>query len=273
MFADSQYPDRRTMLRRCGMGAGMLGLASLLREDGVFPAATAANLVRPATDPLAPLLPDTVASAKAVIWLFINGGPSQVDTWDYKPALSRWSGKSIREFDGTFEDTTGFFRDQVGGLMPSPFRFERHGECGKHVSSLFPHLARHVDKMAFIHSCYGESNNHSPALFMINSGLPRMGYPCVGSWVTYGLGRQSENLPAFVVMSDPLGRGLPKGQALNWGAGFLPSAYQGTWLKPQGRPDRQPGSSGRRLRYGPTAAPRPARSTESPSLGHRPAGT
>jgi hypothetical protein len=90
--------------------------------------------------------------------------------------------------------------------------------------------------MSFIHSCYTNSNNHSPALFMMNTGVTRMGNPCVGSWVTYGLGSESENLPSFVVMSDPLNRGLPKGNALNWGAGFLPSVYQGTWLKPSGEP-------------------------------------
>ena len=90
--------------------------------------------------------------------------------------------------------------------------------------------------MAFLHSCFTKSNNHSPALFTVNTGLPKMGLPCVGSWVTYGLGSESQNLPAFVTMSDPLGRGLPKGYAQNWGAGFLPSVYQGTWLKPSGEP-------------------------------------
>ena len=120
--------------------------------------------------------------------------------------------------------------------MKSPFEFKQHGQCGKHVSSIFPRLAKHVDRMAFIHSGHTESNNHSPALFMMNCGLPRMGYPCVGSWVTYGLGSSSDSLPAFVVMSDPKGRGLPKGHAANWGAGYLPSVYQGTHLRPTGDP-------------------------------------
>ena len=120
--------------------------------------------------------------------------------------------------------------------MKSPFEFKQHGQCGKHISSIFPHLAKHVDRMAFIHSGHTESNNHSPALFMMNCGLPRMGYPCVGSWVTYGLGSSSDSLPAFVVMSDPKGRGLPKGHAANWGAGFLPSVYQGTHFRPTGDP-------------------------------------
>jgi hypothetical protein len=104
------------------------------------------------------------------------------------------------------------------------------------VSSIFPYLGGHVDKMAFIHSGYSESNNHSTALFKMNCGLPRMGFPCVGSWVTYGLGSQSQNLPGFVVMSDPQGRGLPKGHAANWSAGFLAGVYQGTHLKPHGQP-------------------------------------
>jgi hypothetical protein len=155
-----------------------------------------------------------------------------VDTWDYKPALAKRDGQTLEGFDRF----TGFFANSVGGLMKSPFEFKQHGQCGKHVSSIFPRLAKHVDRMAFIHSGHTESNNHSPALFMMNCGLPRMGYPCVGSWVTYGLGSSSDSLPAFVVMSDPKGRGLPKGHAANWGAGYLPSVYQGTHFRPTGDP-------------------------------------
>ena len=232
-FSDSRC-NRRQWLNRCGMGCGLMGLAALLQDQGHLALGASANDT--ATSPHTAKLAHFPAKARSVIWLFINGGPSQVDTFDYKPALTKWEGKSLKEFDSSFKDTTGFFRNQVGGLMPSPFSFQRHGECGKWVSSLFPNLARHVDKMAFIHSIYSESNNHSPALFMMNSGLPRMGYPCVGSWVTYGLGSESRSLPAFVVMSDPRGRGLPKGNANNWSAGFLPSVFQGTWLKPQGDP-------------------------------------
>ncbi len=104
------------------------------------------------------------------------------------------------------------------------------------MSELFPNMAKHVDKMAFLYSCWTDSNNHSPALFKVNTGFSRMGYPCVGAWTTYGLGSESQNLPAFVVMYDTLGRGIPKGHSQNWGAGFLPSIYQGTALKPQGMP-------------------------------------
>lgn len=219
---------RRQLLRSAGSGFGSLGLASLLAQEGMLGGSVAAGEM----DPLAPKSGHFDGKAKAVIWLFINGGPSHVDTWDYKPELEKRDGK---ELDG-FDKQTGFFANAVGPLMKSPFRFTPRGECGKTVSSLFPKLGEHVDKMAFIHSGHTESNNHSPALFMMNSGQPRMGLPCVGSWVTYGLGSESRDLPAFVVMSDPLDRGLPKGSAANWGAGFLPSVYQGTWLKPKGDP-------------------------------------
>ena len=212
---------RRAMLQRCGMGMGSLGLWSLLQQEGLAGQST-----------LAPKNPHFVAKAKSVIWIFTNGGPSQVDTWDYKPALAKQDGQTLEGFDRF----TGFFANSVGGLMKSPFEFKQHGQCGKHISSIFPRLAKHVDRMAFIHSGHTESNNHSPALFMMNCGLPRMGYPCVGSWVTYGLGSSSDSLPAFVVMSDPKGRGLPKGHAAYWGAGFLPSVYQGTHFRPTGDP-------------------------------------
>jgi hypothetical protein len=230
--------SRRQMLSRAGAGFGLLGLAGLLQDEGLLESsASAADLGEERSlNPLAPHEGHFPAKAKSVIWVFINGGPSHVDTWDYKPALSKWNGKSIKEFDPGFQDTTGFFKNAVGNLMQSPFEFTPRGECGKMVSEIFPHLGRHVDKMAFVHSGHTESNNHSPALFAMNTGMPRMGFPCVGSWVTYGLGSESRNLPGFVVMSDPKGRGLPKGHAANWSAGFLPGVYQGTHLRPQGEP-------------------------------------
>ncbi|MDB4391603.1 DUF1501 domain-containing protein, partial [Akkermansiaceae bacterium] len=218
----TDFYTRRDWLQKAGAGFGGLGLASLLADEGLLGT----------NDPLAPKVAHFPGKAKSVIWLFINGGPSQVDTWDYKPELEKMDGKELKGFD----KNTGFFANAVGPLMKSPFEFTPRGQCGKMVSSIFPKLGEHVDKMAFIHSGYTESNNHSPALFMMNSGLPRMGNPCLGSWVTYGLGSESRDLPAFVVMSDPLNRGLPKGAAANWGAGFLPSVYQGTWLKPKGDP-------------------------------------
>ena len=234
----SQFPrnvsTRREWLRRAGCGFGLLGLTAMLHEHGGLGPLRADGLGARALDPLASVTPHFEARAKRVIWIFVNGGPSQVDTWDYKPALEKAHGKSIKEFDANFSNTTGFFKDAVGDLMKSPFEFRPRGECGKMVSSLFPHLGEHVDKMAFIHSGFTESNNHSPALFAMNTGLARMGFPCVGSWVTYGLGSECRDLPAFVVMSDPKGRGLPKGSAANWSAGFLPGVFQGTHLRPTG---------------------------------------
>ena len=227
--------SRRQLLAKAGCGFGMLGLTSLLQQEGMLAeSALADTFSSRALNPLAPQKSHFDAKATRIVWLFINGGPSQVDTWDYKPELTKWNGKSIKEFDSEFKATTGFFKDSVGNLMQSPFKFTPRGECGKMIPEIFPNLGAHADKMAFIHSGHTESNNHSPALFAMNTGIARMGFPCVGSWVTYGLGSESSDLPAFVVMSDPKGRGLPKGHAANWSAGFLPGVFQGTHLKPQG---------------------------------------
>ncbi|MDG2122509.1 MAG: DUF1501 domain-containing protein [Verrucomicrobiales bacterium] len=216
-----QILSRRQLLQIAGGGLGALAVDSMLAAETNFGAST-----------LASRQPHFNAKAKSVIWLFINGGPSQVDTWDYKPELEKRDGTQLEGFD----PTTGFFDGAVGPLMKSPFEFKQHGQSGAWVSSIFPHLAKHVDKMAFVKSFHTGSNNHSPALFMATTGVPRMGHPCVGSWVTYGLGTENQNLPAFVVMSDPLDRGLPKGHAANWSNGFLPGAFQGTWLRPKGNP-------------------------------------
>ncbi|MBS0209685.1 MAG: DUF1501 domain-containing protein [Planctomycetes bacterium] len=225
--------DRRAFLRRGGGGFGLLALAGLLESQGLLSqGAFAARPDARRLHPLAPQPPHFPVKAKNVIWLFMNGGPSQVDTWDYKPELDKRDGTELAGFD----NSTGFFTNQVGPLMKSPFKFERRGESGAWVSEIFPNLGAHVDDMAFIHSCFTQTNNHSPALFEINTGFSRMGFPCVGSWVTYGLGTENQDLPAFVAMYDTLGRGLPKGHAQNWGAGFLPGIYQGTALNAQGEP-------------------------------------
>jgi hypothetical protein len=230
----SHIADRRTFLARAGQGIGMLALADLLATDGLLApsAAAAATAGSRSLNPLAPQPPHFAAKAKSVIWLFMNGGQSHVDTWDYKPELAKRDGKELEGYD----KNTGFFANAVGGLMKSPFKFTQHGESGAWASDLFPNLSAHIDDMAFIHSCYTQTNNHSPALFQINTGMSRMGFPCIGSWTTYGLGSESKNLPAFVVMYDTLGRGLPKGYASNWSAGFLPGVYQGTALNAQGAP-------------------------------------
>jgi hypothetical protein len=227
----SHYASRRQFLRHAGSGAGMLALAALLQDQGLAPTANAAT-PGVALNPMAPRQSHFPSKAKNVIWLFMNGGPSQVDTWDYKPELAKRDGQELAGFD----KNTGFFTDQVGPLMKSPFNFAQHGESGAWVSEIFPKMAEHVDQMAFIHSCFTKTNNHSPALFEINTGMSRMGFPCMGAWVTYGLGSENRNLPGFVAMYDTLGRGLPKGHAQNWGAGFLPGVFQGTALNAQGAP-------------------------------------
>ena len=150
---NNPFFNRRQLLAHSGAGAGILGLSSLLGSEGLLSAAET-----PALDPLAPRQPHFPAKAKAVIWLFINGGPSHVDTWDYKPELEKSDGKELEGFD----KFTGFFSGAVGPLMKSPFKFAQHGESGKWVSDIFPQLSQHVDKMAFIHSAYAKSNNHSP---------------------------------------------------------------------------------------------------------------
>jgi hypothetical protein len=216
--------SRRDFLRSAGGGFGMLALNSILWEQGL------AADTEFGPNPMSPRAPHFPARAKSVIWLFMNGGPSHIDTWDYKPGLDKANGKKLEGFDAT----TAFFNNAVGPLLKSPFAFKQYGQSGMWASSLFPHLSQHVDKMAFIKSFRTESNNHSPALFMVNTGDTRMGRPCVGSWVTYGLGTENQNLPAFVVMTDPLGRGMPKGYASNWSNGFLPGAFQGSWVRPQG---------------------------------------
>src|SRR3990172_9848095 len=169
------YPSRRAFLRHVGNGFGLVALGGLLEQEGLL--RTAAAATGQAVNPLTPKPPHFPTKAKSVIWLFMNGGPSHVDTWDYKPELAKRDGQELPGFD----KTTGFFADQVGPLMKSPFKFERHGQCGAWVSELFPNMAQHVDRMAFLYSCWTDSNNHSPALFKVNTGMSRMGFPCLGS--------------------------------------------------------------------------------------------
>ena len=225
-------PSRRQLLRQAGCGVGLLGLAGILHDEGLLlsgsshrgePDGSARNRIFPQRQNESFGSSSTADRARST-----RGTTS--------PQLAKWDGKSMRQFDRSSRTRRAFSRTRSAIIMKSPFTFTPRGECGKMVSSIFPHLGQHVDKMAFIHSAYSESNNHSTALFKMNCGLPRMGFPCVGSWVTYGLGSPSQDLPGFVVMSDPQGRGLPKAHAANWTAGFLPGVYQGTHLKPQGQP-------------------------------------
>ena len=207
----------------------MVALATMLQERGLLAVPTNGPT---AANPLEPRPSHFPAQAKSVIWLFMNGGQSQVDTYDYKPALEKHDGQPLAKLD----KKTAFFQNSLGGLMKSPFKFAQHGKAGSWLSEIFPNLSRHADELAFIHSCHAESNNHAPALFQINTGFTRQGMPCLGAWTTYGLGCETQSLPAFVVMTDTLGRGFPKGYAQNWSAGFLPGVFQGTALNFQGAP-------------------------------------
>jgi len=173
--------------------------------------------------------PHFAPKAKRVVMIFCPGGVSQVDTFDYKPELAKRHGQPL----GKKIDT---FFGQPGNLMKSPFAFKRQGACGQWVSDLFPHLAECVDDLTFIHSIQAKSSNHTPAGFQMLTGFTMNGFPSIGSWVSYGLGSESENLPAFVVLPDP--RGLPAGGSINWTCGFLPAAHQGVAFRSTGEPVR-----------------------------------
>ena len=218
-----RFVNRRRLLQTAGAGFGGLALQHLLGQEGRLRAAAPGN-------PLAARLPHFAARAKSVIFIFAYGGPSHVDMLDYKPALEKWHGKSIPVFnkEDAFNTTT---KDTA---MKSPYKFRRHGESGIAVSELLPHISTCVDQMCVINSMHCESNNHAPATFQMNTGFTLSGRPSMGSWVTYGLGSQSDSLPAFVVMWDH--RGGPVGGAQNWTSGFLPAAYQGTPFRSQGEP-------------------------------------
>jgi hypothetical protein len=203
--------SRRDFLWELGGGLGGVALATMVNDANA------------ATNPLASRTGHHPAKAKAVIQIFCPGGLSHVDTWDYKPELEKRQGKPF-DPDGKLQ----FFASKPGSCQQSWWPFRQHGQCGRWISDLFPKLAQRVDDMAFIHSMQSKSALHGPAMFMANSGFILPGFPSMGAWVTYGLGSESEDLPAFVVLPDP--RGLPPGGVINWGAGFLPAIHQGTTL-------------------------------------------
>ncbi len=221
---------RREFLWEAGCGFGALGLTGLLHDDPLL--ARAADGTKTPTkfvNPLAPKKPMFPAKAKAVIFLFMYGGPSQVDTFDYKPELVRLDGKTVKV--KTFGRAG--HRDQ-GRIVGPKFAFKQYGRCGKWVSDLFPHIGSCVDDIAFIHSMYAESPIHGSGLLMMNSGRLLSGSPCLGSWVTYGLGSENENLPGFVVMLDNTGG--PINGPKNWSSGYMPAAYQGVLLRADNNP-------------------------------------
>ena len=210
---------RREFLWQGGGGLGGIALTAMLQGAGVSSAQAGSS-----ANPQAQRPSPHPATAQRVIHIFCPGGMSHVDSWDYRPALERLHGKP---FD--LEDGKNFFSGKAGSYAKSFWQFRQHGECGKWMSDLFPRLSQCVDDMAFIHSMQSKTALHGPAMFMANSGFILPGFPAMGAWVTYGLGSESENLPAFVVLPDP--RGLPPGGVINWGAGFLPAVHQGTVIE------------------------------------------
>jgi hypothetical protein len=205
---------RRDVLARAANGFGAIALASLLD-----PPAWAAQRV----NALAAKPPHFAPKAKSVIFLFMVGAPSHMDTFDPKPALDKFDGQLLPP---SYGKVISEFTKGDTPLLKSPWKFQKYGQCGREVSSLFPHIAQRVDDLCFVRSFFTESTVHAPAMYQVNTGRILMGYPSMGSWITYGLGSESENLPAYVVMPQP--EGTPEGGAPCWGAGFLPAVYQGT---------------------------------------------
>jgi hypothetical protein len=218
---------RRGFFGRVAGGIHGAALAYLLGRDGYSGLQAAED--RPHHD-LLPRRPHFPPRARSVIHLFMNGGPSQMDLFDPKPLLDKHHGKQHwNAIAGEIEN----LRD-AGALMRSPFRFARHGRCGAWVSEVMPHLARQVDDIAFIRSMFTTNLTHEPALYLIQSGKMGPGRPTLGSWVVYGLGSENQNLPAYVVLDDPLG--LPVNGVENWQAGFLPPLFQGARFRSTGSP-------------------------------------
>ncbi|WP_234047146.1 DUF1501 domain-containing protein [Luteolibacter pohnpeiensis] len=196
--------DRRDFLRRCGMGFGGLALGGLLTR----------NLSA------APVIPHFAPKAKRVVHLFMNGGPSQVDTFDPKPSLDKYHGQPI-PLEGLKTERP------TGAALRSPFKFQRYGQSGLEISELFQHTAKHADDLCVIRSMTADVPNHEPSLMLMNCGDGRLSRPSLGSWVSYGLGSENDNLPVYVSMCPG---GMPIKRAENWRAAFLPGSYQGTYL-------------------------------------------
>ncbi|MCI0745804.1 MAG: DUF1501 domain-containing protein [Verrucomicrobia subdivision 3 bacterium] len=225
-----QETTRRHFFSRCAMGLGGIALASLMNEK-LF-GAEAPTLALP--NPMAPKQPHFAPKAKNIIYLFMAGGPSQLELFDYKPKLIELNGQPIPQ--SFIEGKRFAFMGSSHGtnLLGTRRAFKQHGQNGMWVSEMFPHTASIVDDVSFVMSCAAELFNHAPAKLFMNTGSGQFGRPSMGSWVTYGIGSASQNLPGFVVLqSGPRG---PRGGAVNWASGFLPTAYQGVPLRSQGDP-------------------------------------
>ena len=210
--------SRRELLRRTGTGLGMLGMAGILQDAGSLVPHAAAD--EGYGNPLAPRQPHFPAKAKHVIHLFMNGGPSHVDTFDPKPALEKYAGKELPMENLRTERKTG-------AAFPSPYKFKKYGESGIEVSEIFQHTAAHVDDMAVIRSMHADVPNHEPSLLLMNCGDSVQVRPSLGSWTTYGLGTENQNLPGFIAMCPG---GYPIQETQNWQSAFLPGVYQGTYI-------------------------------------------
>ena len=212
---------RRELLSRSGMGFGMLGLVGVMGAPALLnPAEAAAAVPEGALSALAPKQPHFPAKAKRVIHLFMNGGPSHVDTFDPKPMLDKHHGKMLPSENPRTERPTG-------AAYRSPFKFKKHGESGIEVSEIFPHIAESIDDMCIIRSMHADVPNHEPSLLLMNCGEARSIRPSMGSWINYGLGTENQNLPGFIAMCPG---GYPIQESQNWQAGFLPGVYQGTYI-------------------------------------------
>ncbi len=221
---------RREFLWQAGGGFTALPLASMLAGDGFLASQThAADGKSTYQNPLAPKPPHFAPKAKSVIFLFMYGGPSHIDTFDYKPSMYGMDGKTV--------DVKTFGRGghkNQGRIVEPKWKFKQYGESGKWVSDLFPNVATCVDDIAFVHSMTADSPIHGSAMLMMNSGKVLSGSPALGSWVNYGLGTENENLPGFVVMLD--GKGGPISGAKNWSSGYMPASYQGVVMRSAGTP-------------------------------------
>jgi hypothetical protein len=214
--------SRRDVLRGAAQGFGAIALQAMLSRQG---------FATPRVNPLAAKAQHFPAEAKSVIFLFMVGAPSPIDLFDPKPLLKKVAGQKLPE---SFGKVTSQFTNGDDPLLPSPWEFKRYGQSGLPVSSLMPHLAERVDDIAFVRTFFTESVVHAPAMYQVHTGRVLTGFPSMGSWVTYGLGSESDNLPAYVVMPQP--EGTPEGGTPCWGAGFLPAVYQGTLLRSGANP-------------------------------------
>ncbi|MFO0908738.1 MAG: DUF1501 domain-containing protein [Isosphaeraceae bacterium] len=215
--------SRRAFLREAATGLGPVALAWMLSSEMHARGATARGL-----EGL-----HFPAKARRVVQVFAGGGMSHVDTFDYKPELARRDGQEL-----TGKGPIDTFFGRPGRIMPSPFAFRQHGQSGRWVSDLLPHLARCVDRITFLQGMVGKSSNHTTATFLINSGFTMNGFPSLGAWLSYGLGTENQDLPTFVVLPDP--RGLPAGGAINWTSGFLPATHQGVAFRTAANPTTEP---------------------------------